>query len=359
MLILLLCISGQVFAETIETSKTNETSETIILKPGSNQALISGNEVTVEAVPYIENATTMIPLRFFSENVLKANVQWTAATNQIDIYDRIQSLTIYLNDNTVVSEGDSYEMPMPATVKQGRTYLPLRLIAELFDCTVHYDQVEKTVTITTKPITPPGEPPVEVVIDPPIAAFELPRHFIAGQKFTFENTSYDPGKYGIIEAIWEVTKDGKTTETKDLNSIMGKALAGTYEISLRVKNSAGLWSARNTQIFTIHPNQPPVVTNISMDKKEIAKGERFSLFHTVHNEEWEKIVEEVWSYSWFDGEKQRELPGKPWILFKEGSHIVSLKVKDEYGNWSEVKEFEIKVKDETMFTEEQYKFKSS
>lgn len=320
--------------------------ETIILTPGSTRVMINNQSAVMQVAPYIEDGTTMIPIRFFSENILKATVQWDSSTNLVTIYDRNNTVIIDLHKNQVFHNHEEYELTVPPVVRNGYTFVPLRLIAELFDCVVHYNQADRTVTITStlKP---------EIL---PVASLELPRNLVAGQKLSYQDNSYDPLGYSITDRIWEISKDGQTFRTKNLVSSMSKPSPGIYNISLRVKNSAGVWSDWVTQRLEVLPNKPPEIYDFTCSNMEPAIGEALEFSYKVKNEEWEEITEVRWSYSWFDGEKTQVRNEKPRAFFKEGSNKVLLQVKDEYGNWSEVAELELIVDEEVVMTEKAFKF---
>lgn len=57
---------------------------TIQVKIGSNQAVVDGRQVFLDAAPFLEGSVAMVPLRFVSE-ALGANVDYNGQTGAIDI----------------------------------------------------------------------------------------------------------------------------------------------------------------------------------------------------------------------------------------------------------------------------------
>ncbi|HET9344040.1 MAG TPA: stalk domain-containing protein [Candidatus Eremiobacteraceae bacterium] len=57
---------------------------TIQVKIGSNQAVVDGRQVFLDAAPFLEGSVAMVPLRFVSES-LGANVDYNSQTGAIDI----------------------------------------------------------------------------------------------------------------------------------------------------------------------------------------------------------------------------------------------------------------------------------
>ena len=96
--------------------------------------------------PIIENGRTLVPLRIIFEE-LGAEVEWdgntrtvTAKKGNIMISLRIDDDTMYKNDSTIT-------LDVPATIKNGRTLVPVRAVSEAFDCIVEWNADMRTVII--------------------------------------------------------------------------------------------------------------------------------------------------------------------------------------------------------------------
>lgn len=105
-------------------------------------------QIYTDVAPEIKNNMAYVPLRFVAE-LFGANVSCKEKTVEIEQNQTKITLTIgqngaFLNDQTIALEGASY-------AKNGRTMVPLRFIAEAFDCNVDY--AKGAVTITTSPLT--------------------------------------------------------------------------------------------------------------------------------------------------------------------------------------------------------------
>ncbi|MEW6174034.1 MAG: copper amine oxidase N-terminal domain-containing protein [Bacillota bacterium] len=59
--------------------------------------------------------------------------------------DKVIQLTI--GSTTMVINGIAVTMDVPATVKNGRTMLPVRWVAQALGCSVVYDETAQTVTV--------------------------------------------------------------------------------------------------------------------------------------------------------------------------------------------------------------------
>ncbi len=103
-----------------------------------------------DAKPYIdENNRTMIPLRSISE-YMKCTVDWDAATQSVTVKDTVKNCQyIYtIGSREFVDSRVPYMNAMDTTpaIKNGRTYLPVRFIGEMFG---NVEWRDYTVYITT------------------------------------------------------------------------------------------------------------------------------------------------------------------------------------------------------------------
>ncbi|MEW6183330.1 MAG: copper amine oxidase N-terminal domain-containing protein [Bacillota bacterium] len=129
------------------TPAPGETKQTAVFKIGDAKYTINGVEQTMDAAAYIENGRTFVPLRYVAyaagvsaDNILYANGKVTVIKG-----DKVVQLTI--GSTTMVINGISITMDVPAVVKSGRTMLPVRWVAQALGCTVVYNETDQTVTV--------------------------------------------------------------------------------------------------------------------------------------------------------------------------------------------------------------------
>ncbi|AJK87957.1 MULTISPECIES: copper amine oxidase N-terminal domain-containing protein [Lysinibacillus] len=103
--------------------------------------------VKTDAAPEVKNNRTMVPLRVISEN-LGAQVQWK--DSQITLSTNQSTVILTLNSQTVIQNGQAEQLDTTPYLKNNRTYVPIRFIAETFGSQVDYKQ--STVNIATKPL---------------------------------------------------------------------------------------------------------------------------------------------------------------------------------------------------------------
>lgn len=204
---------------------------------------------------------------------------------------------------------------------------------------------------TGKPVTP-----ITAEQEPPVADFEFSKpEYVAGQEVMALNTSVAVNGKQVVQSIWMIDMK-PATKASLLSNIFKTPRAGSYLISLKVKDNKGIWSDWTTKTITIQPNMAPVVTGITSDKEAYAQGESIALSYTYENEDWEYIAKERWTYRGINEDKMVANSLKPEQLFTAGEYIVTLSLEDAYGNISATYEHTLKVTDEVQKRELRYKF---
>lgn len=99
---------------------------------------VNNHLVKFDAPPYIKGGSTYVPLRAISEQ-LGAQVSWNAETQTVTITKEGTTIELKANSTTVMVNGTPTELNSPATVTNGRTYLPLRFLAETLNFDVTWD----------------------------------------------------------------------------------------------------------------------------------------------------------------------------------------------------------------------------
>ena len=119
----------------------------IRLTVGSTIGYVSGTAKTLDAAPLIRNSRTMLPVRFVAEN-LGAAVAWDGATSTATITTDTVEIKITIGADAATVNGQSVKLDSHAFIENGRTYLPVRFIAEARGAAVTWDGATSTATIT-------------------------------------------------------------------------------------------------------------------------------------------------------------------------------------------------------------------
>lgn len=98
---------------------------------------INGEILEFDVPPFIENDRTLIPVRAVSE-YLKYDVTWHDEDKCVEITDGSDTFNLYIGNSEYIKNSQTMTMDTPANIKDGRTFVPLRLIAEEFGCEVNW-----------------------------------------------------------------------------------------------------------------------------------------------------------------------------------------------------------------------------
>jgi|GEM_PF-1736628 len=117
------------------------------LQIGNMTGYVNGVAKTLDAAPIIRNSRTMLPVRFVAEN-LGATVGWDGATSTVTVKTDTTTLEIKIGAATAKINGAEVTLDSPAFIENSRTYLPVRFVAENLGAEVAWDGATSTATLT-------------------------------------------------------------------------------------------------------------------------------------------------------------------------------------------------------------------
>ncbi len=118
----------------------------IVLEIGKTYASVFGKETENDVAPLIYNGRTMLPIRFVAES-LGAQVGWDAEKGAVTISKEGIEISIVVGDATATVNGEVKELDAPSFIDTGRTYMPVRFVAENLGATVTWDGETSSVII--------------------------------------------------------------------------------------------------------------------------------------------------------------------------------------------------------------------
>ncbi|MDO5040829.1 MAG: stalk domain-containing protein, partial [Peptoniphilus sp.] len=86
------------------------------------------NEIKMDVVPYIKDGRTMLPIRFIAE-ALGFKVEWIEETRTVVLKDRDYRVEIPVDTNKIIVNGVTYESDVKPEIKDDRTMLPVANVA--------------------------------------------------------------------------------------------------------------------------------------------------------------------------------------------------------------------------------------
>lgn len=119
---------------------------------GSSTASVNGNNITIDAVPYIQEKTnsTMIPLRFVANalDVPESNIKFDATTKTVTITKESDVVEFKVNSGKYKKNGSTItsnsSVEPIVEIKNGRTFVPFRTLAEAFNLEIEWEGSTKT-----------------------------------------------------------------------------------------------------------------------------------------------------------------------------------------------------------------------
>lgn len=96
---------------------------------------------------HIRNGRTMVPVRRLAE-LMGATVDYNAATKEITITRAADTIVLTLNSTTAYRNGVPFQMDVAPYIENNRTFIPIRYIAEFFAQKVEWVGKQRHVVIT-------------------------------------------------------------------------------------------------------------------------------------------------------------------------------------------------------------------
>ena len=97
--------------------------------------------------PYIKDDRTMIPLRYIAEE-LKCKVSYVEETKEILIENGKTKLVFQIGSTTYTNDGLKKTMDVAPEISQDRTFVPLRAVAEALNCDVQWLNAQRMVIVS-------------------------------------------------------------------------------------------------------------------------------------------------------------------------------------------------------------------
>jgi hypothetical protein len=114
---------------------------------GSDIMTVNGKAVQIDAPAEIMNGRTFLPLRAISE-ALGATVDWIAETQGITVTLGDNTIGLQVGNTSAVVNGTVMTLDAAPYIKNNRTMVPFRVIAEGLGATVEWDPALRIVTVT-------------------------------------------------------------------------------------------------------------------------------------------------------------------------------------------------------------------
>ena len=124
---------------------------TAVLGDDEITVLLDGEKLEFDVQPQIINDRTMVPMRVIFE-ALGADVEWDGSTKSITSQKDETVIIMTIGYDTMFLNYSPVTLDSPPVIVDDRTLVPLRAVAESFNCAVDWENATRTVTILTAPL---------------------------------------------------------------------------------------------------------------------------------------------------------------------------------------------------------------
>lgn len=108
--------------------------------------IVGGKMLSPDVPPLLVHDRTMVPIRIISEE-LGAKVDWDLAQQKVHISNGASDITMWVGKSTAKVNGKDKTLDAPPLLKNDRTLVPIRFIAESMGTTVGWEQNTQTVYV--------------------------------------------------------------------------------------------------------------------------------------------------------------------------------------------------------------------
>jgi branched-chain amino acid transport system substrate-binding protein len=121
----------------------------MVLQVGFKQYALNGLPLNAEVAPEIISGRTFVPVRLIAETY-GATVGWNAASRTVTIKLGEVEVILTIGSKKATVGGEAKTLEAAPYIKEGRTMVPVRLISEAFGLSVYYDSQTKSISIKSK-----------------------------------------------------------------------------------------------------------------------------------------------------------------------------------------------------------------
>jgi hypothetical protein len=117
--------------------------------PGDITVFVDGTQLFFDVNPYVDSSQrTMVPFRGIAE-ALGATVDWSPGVGTVTISAQTQKIVFTVNKNYVIVNGTTKYIDTQPVIKNGRTMVPARFVAEFLGADVKWEPGVLRVIITS------------------------------------------------------------------------------------------------------------------------------------------------------------------------------------------------------------------
>ncbi|MFA4931773.1 MAG: stalk domain-containing protein [Caldisericia bacterium] len=140
----------QAFMVTYRSPSSAPSSTYVVLTIGSADMEVNGLTRKLDAAPFIKDGRTLLPIRALIE-ALGGSVEWNATTKTATVALGSRTIALTIGSTTALVNGKSITLDVAPMIVKGRTFLPLRAVAENIGLDLAWEPISRTISLTYWP----------------------------------------------------------------------------------------------------------------------------------------------------------------------------------------------------------------
>lgn len=182
----------------------------------SIKIMVDGSELVCDPAAYLYNDRVLVPVRAISE-AFAFNVDWNEANQLVTISNSDTEIKLWIDSKTVIVNNTEQTVDVAPMIKDGRTFVPIRLVSESLDKDVFW--ADNTVNLFSKWETMSEQTTVEVA-----TTAELLKEIGSNKRILLKDGVYnltkETGNKDIAQnASWEEVFDGIQLVIRDVSNL--------------------------------------------------------------------------------------------------------------------------------------------
>ncbi len=116
--------------------------DTVELTVGSKQLKVGSEKIEMDVAPYIKDGFTMVPVSYAARalGLPEGSIEWDGQAKTVKIESGEKTVLLTIDSKEMLIDGQSVEISAAPIIKEGRTFLPFRVLGEqILGVTVGWD----------------------------------------------------------------------------------------------------------------------------------------------------------------------------------------------------------------------------
>ncbi|PAB60869.1 stalk domain-containing protein [Anaeromicrobium sediminis] len=108
---------------------------------------VDGELLNVDSEPYMENSRVFVPVSFIAKALNVDEIKWDDENQSAIIKDDNKKIILPIKSDQAIIDGKKVKLDAPININDGRTFVPVRFVAQALECDVDWDGNKYTVNI--------------------------------------------------------------------------------------------------------------------------------------------------------------------------------------------------------------------